>query len=265
MNILLILQLVFFITIEDDLHSLINAERAFSALSARQGIKTAFLTYLDNDVILFTPTPTKGKQRYKDRDSIPGLLTWEPQFAFISSGGDLGFTTGPWVYKYNSDTGYGHFVSVWEKKNNIWNVILDTGIDYAKAYESMSDINSSGLSEYKSELQKDSEMKELRMLDTTLNTPPGYQNILTDDIRFYRMNLYPFIGKNAVLDYINKQVTRFKVEQQFVKISGTGDLAFSYGYFEYDNDHKDVYLRIWTRTKIAPWKLTLELAKPVNE
>jgi hypothetical protein len=82
----------------------------------QQGIP---LTYFSVKAISFRPTPVKARRRYEENPNIPGLLTWHPVFADVSSAGDLGYTTGPYEFRNQSPdeqpSSYGHYVSLWKK------------------------------------------------------------------------------------------------------------------------------------------------------
>ncbi len=112
--------------------SLIEAERAFSAMAGSAGIRQAFLIYLANDGIIFRPHPVNGKQWYDEHPELDGFLIWEPAFAELSASGDFGYTTGPWEYRKNSGDEaivFGHYVSVWKiQPGNEWKVVADVGI-----------------------------------------------------------------------------------------------------------------------------------------
>src|SRR5262245_51009985 len=82
-----------------DLDSLVAAERAFARASKDKGIREAFLEYLADDSIVFRPRAVSGRKWYQDRPESGGHLSWEPAFAEISRGGDLGYTTGPWSFR----------------------------------------------------------------------------------------------------------------------------------------------------------------------
>ena len=45
----------------DDWHALVAAERAFAADSVAHGIKTAFLTWLADDALIFRPSAVEGR------------------------------------------------------------------------------------------------------------------------------------------------------------------------------------------------------------
>ena len=121
-------------TPDPDINALVGDERAFSLRSASQGMRDAFLMNLADDAVVFRPRPVNGKKHYQSRPPAPGILTWEPIHAEVSSAGDLGFTTGPWEYRQTnpSDTAvaFGDYVSVWRKQSSgVWKVIADIGID----------------------------------------------------------------------------------------------------------------------------------------
>ncbi len=82
-----------------EVNTVIDAEKAFSKLVERKGIKDAFLSVADPEGIVFKPDVVKITDFYNNIDKQPGTLTWEPKFARISANGDLAFTAGPYVYQ----------------------------------------------------------------------------------------------------------------------------------------------------------------------
>jgi ketosteroid isomerase-like protein len=113
---------------------LIEAERAFSALSVAQGMRPAFLAYLADDGVIFRPGPINGAQSWHARKDVPGVLEWAPEFVELSGAGDLGFSTGPWVYRASAgakEADQGHFISVWRRSaQGAWKVVLDCGTSH---------------------------------------------------------------------------------------------------------------------------------------
>jgi ketosteroid isomerase-like protein len=120
------------------LDSLVDAERAFSALSVEQGMKSAFIANLADDGILFRPGPVNGRDLWKKRPNPPGTLIWEPSYAEVSALGDLGVSTGPWEFRPpegsgDAKVGHGHFVSIWERgERGPWKVAVDLGISHPR-------------------------------------------------------------------------------------------------------------------------------------
>jgi len=115
--------------------SLIGAERAFSALSVAKGMRAAFLTYLADDAVVFRPGPINGKRSWLVRRDVPGVLEWAPEFVELSGAGDLGFSTGPWMYRAsaNAKEDHGQFVTVWRRNaRGAWEVALDCGTSHPR-------------------------------------------------------------------------------------------------------------------------------------
>ena len=116
--------------------SLVEAERAFSALSVAEGMRTAFLDYLADDGILFQPAPVPGRKSWAARPNPAGTLVWEPAYVEVSGFGDLGLSTGPWEYRppTGADAGvaHGQFVSIWRREaDGPWKVAVDLGVNHA--------------------------------------------------------------------------------------------------------------------------------------
>lgn len=114
-----------------DKQAIIETDKAFSALSAGQGVKVAFLTYAADEVI----KPQNGAQPIIGRDALiqsyndfkgDFILTWEPVKADVS--GDIGYTFGNWTRITSTDTLHGNYVSIWKRQSNgAWKFVLDTG------------------------------------------------------------------------------------------------------------------------------------------
>jgi ketosteroid isomerase-like protein len=108
-------------------------DRAFAALSRREGMRAAFLAYLAADAVLFRPGPVPGRAFIEERPSPAIELTWEPVFSAVATSGDLGYTTGPYAVH---DTGpdhhlseQGYYVTIWRKQaDGTWKVELDQGV-----------------------------------------------------------------------------------------------------------------------------------------
>jgi ketosteroid isomerase-like protein len=119
------------------LDSLVAAERAFSALSVERGMKTAFLTNLAEDAVVFRPAPTSGMEVWRTRSNPAATLEWAPDYAEISGAGDLGVTSGPWEWRpapeRHQPTAHGHFISVWRRtEDGAWRVAADIGVSHGK-------------------------------------------------------------------------------------------------------------------------------------
>lgn len=116
-----------------DKEEMIKTDVAFSDLSRQQGMKKAFLEFMDKDGILLRPNhmPIVGADAVDfliQSSDTSYTLTWEPSSGEVSSSGDMGFTYG--VYSLNlPDTIFsGTYVSIWKKQpDGKWKFILDSG------------------------------------------------------------------------------------------------------------------------------------------
>ena len=114
---------------------LMDADRAFSALSAREGMNVAFTTFCAEDGVLLRPSslPIEGKSAVKElisqTDDSGFVLTWEPHHGQVARSGDLGYTYGVFTMKAkeSEQVQQGTYVSVWVRENGEWRWVLDTG------------------------------------------------------------------------------------------------------------------------------------------
>jgi ketosteroid isomerase-like protein len=113
--------------------SMLESEYAF-AQKARASVRDAFLEYLAEDSLVLQPGPKPGRAVYTAAKASTAQLQWYPAIADIAASGDLGFTTGPWVYTGASGAkATGHFLTVWQRDAACrWSVLLDGGIENAE-------------------------------------------------------------------------------------------------------------------------------------
>src|SRR3984893_16728174 len=68
----------------------------YSNLSVAKGMRAASVEYFADDGIAFAPGAENGKKYWAGRTDFPGMLIWQPIFAFAAGAADLGYTTGMW-------------------------------------------------------------------------------------------------------------------------------------------------------------------------
>ena len=117
--------------------ALIKTDEDFSALSAKKGMKTAFLEYLDGDGVLLRPDapPIAGA------DAVDYLIafndtaytmTWKPTSGVVAASGELGYTYGLYEIRPSvKDTIlYGTYVSIWKRPaDGKWKFVLNSGTE----------------------------------------------------------------------------------------------------------------------------------------
>ena len=125
----------------DDLSKmLLDLDRAFGKETKAKGAE-GWASYFAEDGKMMTKTgPIVGKEKikssmagfFKNKDAY---IKWNPEYAEISDGMDMGFTYGEFTRGYINDKGErifaeGQYVTIWRKqKNGEWKITCDVGTD----------------------------------------------------------------------------------------------------------------------------------------
>ncbi len=113
--------------------AMIKADEAFSKLSEKEGMKRAFIEYIDDEGILLRPNhlPIIGADAIDFLslvDDSSFKLIWKPSGAEIAESGELGHTYGVYNLALKDTIMKGTYVSIWKKeKDSTWKFVLDTG------------------------------------------------------------------------------------------------------------------------------------------
>jgi ketosteroid isomerase-like protein len=224
---------------EESANALVQSELSFAKTASEKGIKTAFLSYLAEDSILFRPHAVSGKEWTAAQPETPGVLIWEPSYAEISGSGDLGFTTGPYVYKTlrdSADGDYGQFFSLWKKQNDgTWKVLLDAGIYLEKQKEKTALVTRTGKGSAASKQELEKQKKILEKAD-----------------------LGQFVTTDALLLHDQEYGTNCSFVQNGSGISLSADLAYFYGAFQCGATQGN-YVRVWR--KVEHWQVAVDYRK----
>ena len=266
------------------LTSLIEAERAFAKTSVDKGTREAFLTWLADESLLFTPGPTPGKMYYRNRPPLPTQLRWAPEFADVSAAGDLGYTSGPWEISKTATEppgGFGHFNSIWRiQKDGSWKVEVDLGIQHEKPSVSVADVktvdspkdNAPAPKETRTPTEWQNELLDLdkalaaRADDPGVGVEKAFESAAAEAIRVYRTDHLPAIGKSAALKLVVSSGTG-GWQPTLARVAKSGDLGYSSGAIRMKKAGvpangpapPSFYVRIWRRDKAGVWKIVLDV------
>ncbi len=265
-----------------DLQSLVEAERGFARASVERGTREAFLANLADDSVIFHPHPVNGKKWWSEQKARPGVLSWRPSFAFVSRAGDMGYTTGPWEYRPKSledkPVAFGFFVTIWKRQaDGTWKAFLDLGTqnpepqtpapdiqfprDYPTAKNSKSNVDAEG--ERASLLKTENDFLKLM---TTKSGVDSFLSFMADDVRFYRMNAFPVLGKEATRMAFSAKSEALTWQNASSGVSSSGDLGYTYGTYEMKSGAETEsgnYMRIWRKQANGKWRIVLDLLNPI--
>lgn len=272
-----------------DLASLIAAEKAFAHMSAEAGTREAFLSYLDEDSVIFRPHPVNGRKWMEEHPDQSGLLTWRPAFADISSSGDFGYTTGPYeLRKERADKKpfrTGSFVSVWRRQaGGKWKVLIDTGIVYPQSGappkgSAAGNQRLTGPMSFsiggRAKIDVAAERRNLLKLDqafakeTARRGATAFLDYLDDDARLLRADRFPLVTAREIRAFVAEQKGVLSWKPIDADLSSAGDLGYTYGLTEYLPPRADAqateygyYLRVWKKQPNGEWRVALDVTTP---
>ncbi|MGI9088284.1 MAG: YybH family protein [Chthoniobacterales bacterium] len=261
------------------LQTVVENEGKFFQLGQEKGTKTAFLTYLADDAIVFQPGPTNGRKVWEKKEG-PGIsIVWKPLFAAIASSADLAYTTGPAEFRKKKDDekpiGYGQFISIWKKqKDGSWKVALDTGSELPGASKSgepeeleLSPSPEDAKPRDHAAAEKTLHAAEAKFDDAAkADSTIALSEASSPEVRVHRDGVFPAIGKGAATLMLSVRRGKLSHDRLGGGRSEAGDLAYTYGKYSLKNPEKTetgYYLQIWRTQADASWKVTLDYESPL--
>ncbi len=267
------------------LQEMVKTEQAFSKMAEEKNARDAFMTFIADDGLLFRPGAVNGKKWMLEHPVPPSdkkpdkkpLLAWQPSFAGMAASGDMGFTTGPWEAKADikdeKPSAYGHFMTVWKKQaDGSWRFVVDLGISHPQPggpqahwepaetskKETFKPVD--GTSARKSLLDRD-QAYEIAGLKQGL--AKAFEAHASKDVRLYRANSLPFIGREASVVELGKAKGTVMWNTIGGDVSQAGDLGYTHGTYEVSDDTKKViergsYVRIWKKEQGA-WRVVMDV------
>jgi hypothetical protein len=268
---------------------------AFAHAGEARGTKDAFLAFLADDGVLFQPGPVNGKTFWKGRPQRPGVLRWRPALAAVSRAGDLGFTTGPWLFDAAGQPGesasaapgvgapgaaaapppHGWFATIWIRQpDGSFRFAVDGGISSGGPAPDLGrvDANPAYAASVADPAKDDAvrvmslEAMEARFLAVAggRGIAAAYSEFLDDDARALREEMGLITGRKAILKAVaaGRALSSWKVDGSGAAASN--DLGYTYGAWETTGEKPELgwFLRAWRRTPGEGWKLVLDLLMP---
>lgn len=267
------------------LNALVETERAFSRTAVAKGIREAFLSYLADDGLVFRPGPVNGKESWRGRKEVAGMLTWEPVFADVSRAGDLGYTTGPWEFREKTladkPVAYGYYITLWRRQpDGTYKFALDYGTDNPTPTGPQPSLQSPppqrGKTKVAANVNMETESSRLQLRDSAYASEAksrgmvkAFNSYAADGVRLHRQNNFPVVGKDAARAALAANPGALDWQLAAARVADSGDLGYTYGTYDFKPDapgkplERGHYVKIWKRQPGGKWKTVLELMRPL--
>jgi ketosteroid isomerase-like protein len=253
------------------LKKMIETEKSFAQTSLEKGTKNAFLEFLGKDAIVFDnkSTAVNGWEYWQNLD-FKKLLTWQPTFAEIAVSEELGYTLGnSQVRNLNEEkpTTHGSFFTLWKKQTDgNWKVAFDFGINHPEISAVTLAVRESYTTFKPNELKNTAVLAERMVFmndffywknaKTSLNP---FEPHLSQDIKLFRNNVLPIVGREAAKNYLKKTHDKAIVYTGLKAISSqAGDLVCVYGVIS-GKGKTGEYVRMWKQESKDVWKIVVEM------
>jgi ketosteroid isomerase-like protein len=265
---------------DSPIETLVDAERAFAAEAASDGVRDAFLHHAAPDGVIFRPAPVNARDFWGPRPPAAFHLTWYPSYAEVSVSGDLGFTTGPFEVRDSAagaPTGHGWYVTVWRNDGGGWRFVADMGthnpppgmppFPWPRLPPSyippVVPRPASGV------------LDALRAADRAFNEAAaerGFAATLeergTQEARLHRAGAHPAVGRQAAVELARRDARHYSASPREAHVSASGDFGYTVGEYYLEDasgngrDETGWYLRIWRGGGGEPWRVVLDVTSP---
>jgi hypothetical protein len=257
-----------------DLKELLETEYAFES-KAQESVRNAFLAYLAEDSLVLQPKPTPGRPFYEATKPSSDNLQWYPAIAAVALGGDLGFSTGPWIYTTADGTHiYGDFITVWKRDPSCqWRAQFDGGISHPMPQQTAPKLLPAAVGTAtaadlgllpKKPVALDEARRDFERTAQQDGLAAGLRTYARDgDFRFYVEGQAPQ-GAGPANQYLAGHVVGSWSEDAQGR-SADSTLAYSVGRFtNAKKGGQNAYLQIWQYDpKVANWGLRIFLMTPI--
>ncbi len=166
---------------------------------------------------------------------------------------------------------FGQFVSIWKKQpSKSWKVIVDVGIDNPQPKKPLGEVQLSPPNEARQSEDVDLARRALE------NAEIAFAKALTEDeggaivtwastdIRVFRENAFPAVGKTAAKLMLNSDTAKMTRTSSGGGTSASADLAYRYGAYSADRTNateRGYFLSIWKAERNGDWKIIVDLQK----
>jgi len=262
------------------LQRMVASERAFAAATAELGVRDGFLTFFADDAVQFEPGTTGRDARLVAagpvlagrplaRLPLGARLMWNPHAGQISSDGDIGWLTGPYVVMTEATkalAGQGAYFSVWKHQpNGTWRVWLDEGIELPDVWTNASDFQAApiavgGAGGTAAEAADGAE-------SDVAAGGERWMRRWADGVRVHRNGRMPIVGRSAARTWAAAEWTDVSFHVIRTEVASSNDLAVTVGGYEARSPagpERGTWVRVWARDVAGSWRIVFETSKVVG-
>lgn len=260
-----------FVAAQSDLDRMIATERSFAKMASEKGTKAAFLEYMAPDAVVFDPDKVNARAVWTAREESPALLSWEPNFADISSNGVLGYTTGNWEYRpkgrSDSPTAFGEFFTIWQRQQSgEYRWVLDFGVGHARPTRYSVDTVRSAPGRHTAKLPSAAEFANgFFKTVATRGLAKAYDLYAANDVRFLRLSQMPGLGRKALVDDAGKVKMPFTFAKRSIFFE-SGDLAYVTDTYQTQNSkgapENGNSVQVW-KYRDGRWQIVFDIIRPL--
>lgn len=255
--------------------SVVEAELDFARASIELGIREAFLTFLADDAVVFTPRATNGPEQYSSAPASDAVLEWQPVMAETAASDDLGYTTGPYALRAAPDgpvEGRGWYFSVWRRNGEgIWQVVLDMGTatTAVPAATGAVEIPARDAAPPGNEADRTARLLELDDMIAAAAQRRSARRALTTALSVdARHNDAGTIVQGGLLVARTLPDTAVAYNRLGHGVSGAGDLAYTYGEYTLGerpsaSEPTGNWLRVWRVGLDGQWSIVQLVTAPI--
>jgi ketosteroid isomerase-like protein len=255
---------------QSDLNKLVDAERSFAKTALEKNTRDAFLEFMSSDAIVFVPERTQAKQFWTARTPNGSALVWAPNFADISSNGILGYTTGNWEYRAkgrdDQPSAFGDFVTVWLRQpSGQYRWVVDIGVGHEKPAKYSDEFSSPTVASTGNPRSLSAADSANRFFEAVYKQGilRAYASFADDNVRFFRENEMPGLGKRDLLSRVKKDKGTLTIPKRMVFFE-SDDIAYVTNTYTYAAGSGDPvtgnFLQIW-KFAGGQWKIVLDIFK----
>lgn len=247
--------------------SLTQAELAFAAMAAEEGVRASFLANFADDGIAFEPGPVRLRETWSARpvpaDPKALRLQWAPAAAAVAASGDLGFTTGPFTLSFASGArppSHGIFTSVWRRDGlGTWKVVLDAGVGTPAAIPTADLAPAPRLATS----ARSAAPAPATLERGTAMAGAGLAQHIANDGRWYREGEAPVMGAPKIEALLPAAPSHLEFSPAAEVIARTRDFAYTYGHLVATAGDGTItrrsYVHLWKCDDAGEWKIAVAI------